>query len=121
MLKPLKVYFYKEDSGREPVLIWLKKLDKPDKKKVGDDLQTLQYGWPLGMPLVRSLGKGLWELRCKLTDHIARLLFIMHDSKIIVLHAFIKKTEKTPSREIELALERQKKYEIQKKAIYGIA
>jgi phage-related protein len=110
MLKPhFTIIFYKEDSGREPVIEWLNRLDKQERIKIGEDLQTLQYRWPLGMPLVKPLGKGLWELRTKLSNRIARIIFVVQDSYIIILNGFIKKTEKTPLREIEIAQTRLKK------------
>jgi len=68
----------------------------------------VQGGWPLGMPLVRNLGKGLWEVRSTLPNVIARVLFIMHQEQIVLLHGFIKKTQKTPLQDIELALKRAK-------------
>ena len=107
--KVLTVVFYRELSGREPVLEWIKDLSKKDRLRVGTDLQTLQYGWPMGMPLVRSLGKGLWELRIKLDNKIARIVFVVEKAQIFVLHGFIKKTQKTPQQDLELALDRLKK------------
>jgi phage-related protein len=110
MIKPtLTIIFYKSESGREPVIDWLEKLDSHERLKIGEDLQTLQYRWPLGMPLVRSLGKGLWELRTKLPTRISRIIFVVQGGYIILLHGFIKKTEKTPPREIAIAQERLKK------------
>ena len=112
MLKSsLAIIFYKEDSGREPVADWLKKLDRQERTKIGEDLQTLQYRWPLGMPLVKSLDKGLWELRTRLPNRISRIIFVVQGGYIILLNGFIKKTEKTPSREIETAKARLKKLE----------
>ena len=107
--KVLTVVFYQEASGREPVLSWLKELPKKDRLCIGTDLQTLQYGWPIGMPLVRPLGKGLWEIRTNLDNRIARIIFIVEKDLIFVLHGFIKKTQKTPQQDLELALNRFKK------------
>jgi phage-related protein len=110
MLKPnFTIIFYREDSGREPVREWLKRLDTPERKIVGEDLQTMQYRWPLGMPLVGSLNKGLWELRTNLPTRICRIIFIVEDKSIILLHGFIKKTQKTPPSDIEIAEARRKK------------
>ncbi len=107
--KKLSVAFFKSNQGNEPVRDWLKKLAKNDKRIVGEDIKTLQYGWPLGMPLVRSLGKGLWEIRSKLKSRkIARIIFFMHDTTIVLLHGFIKKTQKTNNEDIQLALTRKK-------------
>ena len=71
----------------------------------------MQYNWPLGMPLVKHLGQGLWELRSTLSNRIARIIFVVKHDKIIVLHAFVKKTQKIPKNEIEIALRRLKKIE----------
>jgi hypothetical protein len=63
---PLQVNFFRQGSGKEPVRDWLKKLPAVDRKLIGQDIKTVQWGWPLGMPLVRSLGDGLWEIRTDL-------------------------------------------------------
>lgn len=108
--KIFKVRFYREDSGREPVLEWLRALPKSEREIIGKDLQTLQYCWPIGMPLVKPLGQGLWELRSSLNRRIARIIFVLDGEQlIVVLHGFIKKTQKTPRSEIELALKRATK------------
>ncbi len=110
MLKPkFTLIFFKENSGREPVIDWIKKLDKHEQIKIAEDLQTLQCRWPLGMPLVRHLVKELWEVRSRLNNRIARIIFVVKDKDIILLHGFIKKTEKMPQHDIELAQSRLKK------------
>jgi len=109
--KKFAVYFYRSDSGNEPVRKWLKSLEAADRKIIGDDLQTLEYGWPMGMPLCRSLSshKGLWELRSNLTrGRIARLLFCVKNDRLIMLHGFIKKTQKTPVQDLATAVKRMK-------------
>ncbi len=106
--KIISVDFYKQGSGREPVREWLKSLKKEERRVIGEDIKMVQSGWPLGMPLVGNLGKGLWEVRSKLLNTIARVLFIMHGGKMVLVHGFIKKTEKTPLQDIELALSRAK-------------
>jgi phage-related protein len=106
--KKLEIVFYKTDQGNEPVREWLQKLFKADKKIIGEDIKTVQYGWPLGMPLVRNMGNGLWEIRSSLRGKIARVLFCMHESMIVLLHGFIKKTQKTPSDELKLAMKRMR-------------
>ena len=107
--RPLSVYFYANNSGHEPVRNWLKELDLHDKKIIGEDIKTMQYGWPLGMPLVRNLGDGLWEVRSQLaSSRIARIIFFMRQNRIVLLHGFIKKTQKTPPDEIKLAQKRKK-------------
>ncbi|MBN2801946.1 MAG: type II toxin-antitoxin system RelE/ParE family toxin [Deltaproteobacteria bacterium] len=107
--KKLRAYFVKTESGREPVKDWLKRLHKNDRGIVGTDIKTVEYGWPIGMPTCKSLGKGLWEIRSNISDgRIARVIFYIHEDKIILLHGFIKKTQKTPKGEIEIALNRKK-------------
>jgi phage-related protein len=103
----IPVRFYRTVAGREPVLDWLRELDKADRRVIGINLMRVQFGWPIGMPLVRSLGDGLWEVRSDLrSDRIARLLFCFQDGFLIVLHGFIKKTQKTPPGDLELARRR---------------
>ncbi len=111
--KPQKlgVFFAKNDqSGKEPVREWLKNLPKNDKKMIGEDIMAVQYGWPIGMPLVRNLGNGLWEVRTSLENRIARIIFFIHNNQIVLLHGFIKKTQQTPKEDIELALTRKSSF-----------
>ncbi|MFA6065726.1 MAG: type II toxin-antitoxin system RelE/ParE family toxin [Candidatus Babeliaceae bacterium] len=108
-IKTIPVYFYQEESGNEPVREWLHELSSADRKIIGKDIRIVQIDWPIGSPLVKSLGAGLWEIRSKLDNRIARILFVFHDSSIILLHGFIKKTQKTPQQEITLAKKRAKK------------
>lgn len=108
-LKRLPARFYRLDSGREPVREWLKKLVAQDRKILGEDIKDVEFSWPIGMPLVRSLGNGLWEVRSDLTSgKIGRVIFTVEDGEMILLHAFIKKTQKTPPQDVELALKRKK-------------
>ena len=105
----LPVFFYRTRTGAEPVRTWLKELPDADRKVIGSDLRRVQTGWPIGMPLCRSLGNGLWELRSNLpSDRIGRLVFFIEDGEIYVVHGFIKKTRKTPATDIALALKRLK-------------
>jgi len=92
----LQVVFYRSASGNEPVREWLKQLEKEDRKIIGEDIKTVQFGWPLGMPLVRKMDKGLWEIRIKLDNRIARVLFTSHQDIMVLLHGFIKKSQKHP-------------------------
>ena len=108
--RPLKVVFFKTDTGNEPVREWLKDLSKDDCKVIGTDILTVQYAWPVGKPLVDSLGDGLWEVRSRLDNCIARTLFALVDQEIVLLHGFIKKQQKTPQDELELAKKRKKQY-----------
>jgi len=102
-IQRLQVVFYKTDSGKEPVRDWLKELNKDDRKVIGEDIKTVQFGWPLGMPLVRKLEKGLWEVRIQLDNRIARILFTSHNGIMVLLHGFIKKSQKTPAKDLKVA------------------
>jgi phage-related protein len=105
----IPVHFYKSQAGREPVLEWLRNLNKQDRRAIGLDLMRVQFGWPIGMPLVRSLKDGLWEVRSALpSQRIARLILCFHTGRLVVLHGFIKKTRKTPPGDIEIAKRRMK-------------
>jgi phage-related protein len=108
-LTEISVVFYRTAGGIEPVRDWLRSLSVDDRRTIGSDLATVQVGWPIGMPLCRPLGAGLWEVRSKLSNNrIARLVFFVADSRIGVVHGFIKKTQKTPPAEIALAQKRMK-------------
>lgn len=107
----LEVVFYRTESGNEPVREWLKGLSKQDKKAIGGDIKTVQYGWPLGMPVVRKLDQGLWEVRSRLDKRIARTLFTVQGENMVLLHGFIKKSEKTPREDLQLARDRKVKLE----------
>ena len=102
----LRVIFYMTSSGHEPVREWLKALSIEERKAVGHDLKTAQYGWPLGMPLIRKLEPGLWEIRSRLSARIARVIFTVEGDKMVLLHSFIKKAEKIPVQELQLARQR---------------
>ena len=99
----LFVAFFRTETGREPVREWLKSLAREQRKIIGEDIKTVQFGWPLGMPLVRKLDKDLWEVRVRLPDGIARVLFTTSEQRMILLHGFIKKSQKTPPQELSLA------------------
>ena len=102
----LAVCFFQTDAGGEPVRDWLKALSAQDRKTIGEDIKTVQFGWPLGMPLVRKLAKDLWEIRIHLADRIARVLFTVVSHTMILLHAFIKKSQATPADELDVAKRR---------------
>src|ERR1035438_6210666 len=108
-LKPLPARFYRSDGGREPVREWLKGLEPEDRKVIGEDIKDVEFSWPIGMPLVRSLGRELWEVRSSLLGgRIARVVFCIERERMVLLHGFIKKTRKTPQHDIDLALKRRK-------------
>ena len=104
----LSVKFFANSLGSEPVRLWLKGLPATDRKTIGEDIKTVQLGWPLGMPLVRHLGGGLWEVRTRLDNRIARVLFVLSGSTMVLLHAFIKKQQETPKADWDLAINRHK-------------
>src|SRR5215472_16152714 len=92
-----------------PVREWLKALEVADRKVIGEDIKDVEFSWPIGMPLCRPLGKGLWEVRSDLPGcRTVRVIFSTTDSQLVLLHGFIKKTQKTPDADIELALKRKK-------------
>ena len=93
----LRVIFFRSASGGEPVREWLLNLKREDRKAIGDDIKTAQYGWPLGMPLVRKLEPGLWEVRSHVDEGIARVLFTLEGGVMVLLHGFLKKSAKTPA------------------------
>jgi len=101
--KKIAVTFFATEGGKEPVHEWLLSLSHQDQKRIGDDLRTVEFGWPIGMPVCRPLGKGLYEVRTNLTDRIARVLFTIEDADMVLLHGFIKKSQTTPVTDLELA------------------
>lgn len=107
--RPLPVHFYRTTKGREPVRTWLRSLDREAKKIIGEDIKTVQFGWPLGMPLVRKLENELWEVRSTLPDSTARVVFTIYGGTILLLHGFMKKSRKTSASDLHLARSRQKK------------
>ena len=112
-LKRLPAYFYRTDGGREPVREWLQSLKRADRKIIGEDIKDIEFSWPIGMPLVRALGRDLWEVRSSLTGgKIARVVFCIDGKRMVLLHGFIKKSQKTPQKEIDLALKRRKGEEL---------
>lgn len=108
----IPVVFYRTQGGTEVVRDWLRSLDEADRQAVGLDLMRVQYRWPVGMPLCRALGDGLWEVRTSLpSNRIARVLFSVQQGRILVLHGFIKKTQKTPPDDLALARRRNREFE----------
>ncbi len=109
--KILEVRFYKSLNGREPVREWINSLPKDAKKAIGGDIKTVQLGWPLGMPLVRHMGDHIFEVRSNIPNGIARVLFAINNFAMILLHGFIKKTNQTPKKELDVARKRLKNLE----------
>ena len=104
----LNVKFFRNELGKEPVREWLHELSQFDRKTIGDDIKTVQYGWPLGMPLVRKLKTQLWEVRIQLVSRTARVIFTVDDGTMVLLHGFVKKSQATPLDDLALAVARLK-------------
>jgi len=109
--KRLQVTFYRTARGLEPVRQWLRDQPSADRRAIGEALKEIEADWPVGMPLCRPMGKGLYEARVTLQDRIARIFFVPAGGKAIILHAFIKKSATTPKTELDLARKRQKDWE----------
>ncbi len=108
--RPLRVIFFRTETGNEPVREWLLKLTTDERKSIGADILAVQWVWPVGKPLVDSLGGGLWEVRSSLGDRIARVFFIIVNEEIILLHGLVKKSRTAPKQELDLARKRQSLY-----------
>ena len=102
----LQVLFFRTAAGAEPVREWLKALAREDRKVIGEDVKTVQFGWPLGMPLIRKLDPELWEVRSHLKGRIARVFFTVQGEVMVLLHGFVKKSQKTPAAELRTAKRR---------------
>lgn len=107
--KKIAARFYVSPAGNSPVRDWLLAMNQEDRRVIGKDIQKVEFGWPIGMPYCRPLGRGLWEVRSDISSgRIARVLFCILGGEMVLLHGFVKKTQKTPPQEIELALRRKK-------------
>jgi phage-related protein len=104
--RKLDAMFFRTGQGNEPVREWLLELPKSERKVIGDDVLKVQYCRPIGKPLVGNLGNGLWEVKSGLGDRIARVVFCVEGQTMVLLHGFIKKSQKTPKHELDLALKR---------------
>jgi len=112
LAQKIPLVFFRSLNGKEPVRDWLKELPENDRRAVGLDLTRVQYRWPIGMPLCRPMGGGLWEVRTTLPSHkVARVLFCLFDGELWALHGFVKKTAKTPPADLALARQRMKEIE----------
>ncbi len=112
--KRVPAIFFQTEAGGEPVRDWLKSLPSPeDRKRIGEDIKTVEFGWPIGMPVCRPLGDGIYEVRTSLAQNrIARVLFyIDKKGRMVLLHGFIKKTQKTPDEDLDLARSNKKKHQ----------
>jgi phage-related protein len=107
--KKIPAFFYQTAAGAEPVRDWLLSLGDDDRRVIGVDIATVEYGWPVGMPTCRPLGDGLWEVRSSLPSRReARVIFAVIEEQMVLLHGFIKKSQKTPKTDLDLALKRLK-------------
>ncbi|WP_375101759.1 MULTISPECIES: type II toxin-antitoxin system RelE/ParE family toxin [unclassified Pseudomonas] len=103
----LNVRFFRTELGNEPVREWLSALPREHRQRVGIEIKSVQMGWPLGMPLVRKMEPGLWEIRVDLGESIARVMFTLAEDCLLLLHGFIKKSRKTPTADLVLARQRK--------------
>ena len=107
-MKVITVRFYATTSGQEPVKQWLiNDINADDRKIIGQDLQTVEFGWPMGMPLVRKMEQNLWEVRSHISKGIARVFFCVKENNLVLLHGFIKKSQSTPKKALKLAQKRR--------------
>lgn len=106
--KTFQAIFYSHLTGTEPVRDWLLSLLVEERKAIGADIMSVEFGWPIGMPTVRNLGQGLWEVRTTLPKTIARVFFCIKGKNLILLHGIIKKSQNTPKKDLELARKRMK-------------
>lgn len=110
--RKIELVFFRNDTGSEPVRAWLKGLDEAERHAIGTDLLRAQWRWPVGMPLCRPMGRGLWEIRTELpSKRIARVLICFSHGHLVALHGFIKKTRSSPEGDLTLARKRQKELE----------
>ena len=108
-LPRLTVRFFRESTGSEPVRDWLKHLPVDEMREIGSDIKTVQFGWPIGMPVVDHIDGDVWEVRTRLSTRIARVLFVLEGNVMVLLHGFIKKERKTPKADLDIAKQRLKK------------
>ena len=104
--KYFPVVFFRTESGSEPVREWLKGLTAQERKTIGEDIKTVQFGWPLGMPLIKKIEPGLWEVRSRMVNKISRVIFTVLEENIFLLHGFIKKSQKLPEEDLRIARQR---------------
>lgn len=107
----LNAVFYRNSNGIEPVRDWLKGLPKADRRAIGEDITYVQFKWPIGKPRVDHLRGSVWEVRTRLENRIARTLFAVAQGQMVLLHGFVKKTQRTPVEEIDLAAKRFKEWQ----------
>jgi phage-related protein len=111
--KRVPAIFYRTEAQGEPVREWLKGLTADDRKRIGEDIKTVEFGWPIGMPVCKPLADGIYEVRTSLSQNrIARVLFYVDNkNRMVLLHAFVKKTQKTPEQDLALARSNKSKHQ----------
>ena len=111
--KRIPAIFFRTEAGREPVRDWVKGLSREDRKRIGEDIKTVEFGWPIGMPVCKPLGDGIYEVRTNLVQNrTARVLFyVSKKGRMVLLHAFIKKTRRTPDADLEMARKNRSKHQ----------
>jgi phage-related protein len=111
--KRITAIFYRTEAGGELVREWLKRLPKQDRKLIGEDIKTVEFGWPIGMPVSRALGHGLHEVRTNLPgNQISRVLFYIDaHQRMVLLHGFIKKTRATAAQDMAFARKNKARHE----------
>ena len=110
--KKIGAEFYRGPTGKEPIRDWLLKLNRDDRKIIGKDIQKIEFGWPIGMPYSRPMGRGCYEVRSDISDkRIARVIFFIRNDRMVLLHGFVKKSRTTPKSELDLAMSRKKEVE----------
>ncbi len=114
--KTLHAFFFKTATGSEPVRGVIKNLPTEEKKRIGEAIKAVEFGWPIGLPVCRNMGSGLWEVRADLPNRIFRVLFGIDGDLMVLLHGFVKKTRKTPQKDLDVAKGRWKEYRRRKKA-----
>ena len=105
--KILAAYFFKSPNGNEPVRDWLKSRTQEEKKAIGEDIKAVEFSWPVGYPQVRKLDNDLWELRTNLPNGICRVFFTIWKKYMVLLHSIIKKSQKIPQQDVDLAKKRR--------------
>lgn len=112
--KILQAAFFVTGTGRRPVRDWLMELPPQDRKTIGEDIATLEFCWPIGKPRCSPIQgvRGLYEVRSSISSsRIARVFFVLVGSRMVLLHGFVKKTRKTPDKDLKLAIARMKEVE----------
>ncbi|MSQ50966.1 MAG: type II toxin-antitoxin system RelE/ParE family toxin [Betaproteobacteria bacterium] len=110
-LPKLQAVFFRTSATNEPVREWLLSLERVERRQIGIDIGYVQFKWPIGKPKVDNLRDGIWEVRSRLENRIARILFAVTGNEMVLLHGFIKKTRKTSDDDLKLAEKRWKEWQ----------